>query len=101
MIIGPIRVEDVDVVVALKARFLTNLPPWKWSVPLFTDVPLISTSARSFKTCAPELEPGVVFNEINSSVSFTKAASSNTIVDPLVAVNSDSGNLTPLRNTST
>ena len=44
---------------------------------------------------------GIVFREINSSVSSANAASSNTIVDPLLAVNSDAGNLTPLTNTST
>ena len=41
-----------------------------------------------------------MLNETNSSVSFANAASSNIIVDPLLAVNSDDGNLTPLRNTS-
>ena len=60
------------------------------------------TSANPVKFCAPPLlETGTVFREINSSVSFANAASSNTIVDPLLAVNSDDGNLTPLRNTST
>ena len=47
------------------------------------------------------LVTGTVFREINSSVSFANAASSNTIVDPLLAVNSDDGNFTPLRITST
>ena len=61
------------------------------------------TSERSFRLDAPPplLVTGSVFREINSSVSFANAASSNTIVDPLFAVNSDVGNLTPLTNTST
>ena len=59
------------------------------------------TSDRPSKFVAPPpLVTGTVFREINSSVSFANAASSNTIVDPLFAVNSDVGNLTPLRNTS-
>ena len=67
-----------------------------------TGDPVIVTSANPFKFDAPpELDPGTVFKEINSSVSFANAASSNTIVDPLLAVNSDDGNLTPLTNTST
>jgi hypothetical protein len=60
------------------------------------------TSANPVRFDAPPpLVTGSVFREINSSVSFANAASSNTIVDPLLAVNSDAGNLTPLTNTST
>ena len=68
----------------------------------FTGDPVIVTSANPFRFDAPPLlVTGRVFREINSSVSFANAASSNTIVDPLFAVNSDVGNLTPLTNTST
>ena len=67
-----------------------------------TGVPVIVTSANPVRFDAPPpLVTGIVFREINSSVSFSNAASSNTIVDPLLAVNSDAGNLTPLTNTST
>ena len=60
------------------------------------------TSDRPSRFVAPPpLLTGTVFREINSSVSFANAASSNTIVDPLLAVNSDAGSLTPLTNTST
>jgi len=65
-----------------------------------TGVPVIVTSANPVRFCAPALEFGTVLKETNSSVSFANAASSNIIVDPLLAVNSDAGNLTPLRNTS-
>ena len=58
---------------------------------------MILTSDRPSKFDAPPplLVTGIVFREINSSVSFANAASSNIIVDPLFAVNSDAGNLTP------
>ena len=65
-----------------------------------TGVPVIVTSANPVRFCAPALAFASVLKEINSSVSFANAASSNIIVDPLLAVNSDVGNLTPLRNTS-
>ena len=45
------------------------------------------TSANPVRFCAPPLLTGCVFKEINSSVSFANAASSNTIVDPFLAVN--------------
>ena len=79
-------------------KSFTNLTPLYLSAcPATGDVTV--TSVKSLRV--PALETGTVFNEINSSVSFANAASSNTIVDPLLAVNSVDGNLTPLRNTST